>query len=254
MTEKLGIDYSVSRPGGEAISAAGFQFVCRYLSNDSRGITKEEITDLFSYNIDIAFVYESTADRALGGYNAGIIDARFSKHKATELGIPDSIPIYFAVDFDATPEQQDEIDNYLRGCISVLGEDRVGVYGGYWVCLRCQENGTAKYFWQTYAWSGGNLLPGYDIYQYSNGHILNEGEVDYNKANKEFFGQWSNNTTGEDMTPEQVRKLNAVYDALCAGDDTVLQSWNANGNSLLEGYALEQQKLGKVIQKIGGID
>lgn len=65
---------------------------------------------------------------------------------------------------------------------------------------------------------------------------------------------WELYETEESMSPEQVAKLNAVYNALCAGDDRIINEWNANGNSMLLGYALEQQKLAKVIQKIGGID
>ena len=58
----------------------------------------------------------------------------------------------------------------------------------------------------------------------------------------------------DDMTEEQKAKLDAVYNALCAGNQAMIDAWNANGNNLLLGYSLEQEKLGKVITKIGGID
>lgn len=40
----------------------------------------------------------------------------------------------------------------------------------------------------------------------------------------------------DEMTPEQQYKLDAVYNALCAGDKTVIDSWNTNGNSMILGY------------------
>ena len=48
---------------------------------------------------------------------------------------------------------------------------------------------------------------------------------------------------GDEMTPEERAKLDAVYAALTGGVDSVITDWNQNGNSLLLGYALEQGKL-----------
>lgn len=51
----------------------------------------------------------------------------------------------------------------------------------------------------------------------------------------------------EPMTPEERAKLDAVYAALSGGVANVIEDWNANGNSLLLGYAAEQQKLAEHI-------
>ena len=40
----------------------------------------------------------------------------------------------------------------------------------------------------------------------------------------------------EDMTPEQVAKLDAVYAALTGGVPGVLEEWNKQGNALIQGY------------------
>lgn len=45
------------------------------------------------------------------------------------------------------------------------------------------------------------------------------------------------------MTPEERARLDAVYAALTGGIPSVIDDWNAKGNSLLLGYALEQGKL-----------
>lgn len=57
-----------------------------------------------------------------------------------------------------------------------------------------------------------------------------------------------------EMTPEQERKLDAVYNALCAGDQKVIDAWNANGNSMLLGYAIEQRDQDAVEASIPGLD
>jgi hypothetical protein len=61
--------------------------------------------------------------------------------QATACGMPHGSPIYFAVDFDATPAQQVPINAYLTGAASVLGKTCVGVYGSYYVCKRPRRRG-----------------------------------------------------------------------------------------------------------------
>jgi N-acetylmuramoyl-L-alanine amidase len=58
---------------------------------------------------------------------------------------------------------------------------------------------------------------------------------------------------GEDVTPEDRARLDAVYEALVGRGNELaggklLAEWNANGNSLLAGYAIEQQKLADLIK------
>ena len=40
---------------------------------------------------------------------------------------------------------------------------------------------------------------------------------------------------GDDMTPEDKAKLDAVYAAICGGVDKALTDWNAGGNALIQG-------------------
>ena len=62
---------------------------------------------------------------------------------------------------------------------------------------------------------------------------------------------WELYNTEESMNPEQVAKLNAVYNALCAGDSGIINNWNANGNSLLLGYNRLFALTTKVAEKVG---
>jgi len=44
------------------------------------------------------------------------------------------------------------------------------------------DRNVCRWFWQTYAWSGGQVHPATHILQYSNGHRLGGVDCDYNKA------------------------------------------------------------------------
>lgn len=188
-----GVDYSWARPGGATLKRAGRHFAVRYLYPDGqggKGLDLSELQDLQNNGVDVAVVFESYVSRPKEGKAAGIQDARTSQSELERLGLPKNMPVYFAVDWDATPGDQVAIDDYLRGCAEVLGAGRVGVYGGYWVIKRCFENQTAAYLWQTYAWSGGNLHPEAQLYQYRNGQDIN-GAVDFCRALDDNYGQAS---------------------------------------------------------------
>lgn len=184
-----GIDYSFARPEPSAITQAGYQFVCRYLASAAgKAITPSEAQSLQAAGLSLVLVFEDYASQALNGQAQGVADAKEALSQANALGFPADRPIYFAVDFDATPAQQAAIDAYLQGAASVIGADRVGVYGGYWVVKRCLDNGTAKWAWQTVAWSGGNIDPRIHIYQ--NGQSAFGGGADVDEAKQSDYGQW----------------------------------------------------------------
>jgi hypothetical protein len=190
----FGIDWAwASSVNVNAMKKAGVKFACRYLSHDhSKNLTASEAEFLSSAGIALVVVWETTANRALGGSPAGNVDAIEALTQARHIRIPQGRPIYFAVDFDASPAQQAIIDSYLNGAGSVLGTAgyKVGVYGGFYVVKRCLEQGSADYGWQTYAWSGGKIAPSAHIYQYSNGHTLAGVSCDYNRALKGDFGEF----------------------------------------------------------------
>ena len=202
-----GVDYSWARPGGAAIREAGFEFAMRYVpypGDGGKGLGAEEIADLRANGLAFGLVFESAAGRMFDGYPAGAEDAQQSEASVTTIGFPVSLPIYFACDVDTWPEMLALIDDYLQGCASVLGAGRVGVYGEFDVVEHCHEAGTATWFWQTYAWSGGQRSDWNHVYQYLNGQTLNGGAVDYNEAAEE-FGQWK--PEEDDMDDATVKRL-----------------------------------------------
>jgi hypothetical protein len=185
-----GVDLSFARPGGAALSAAGKRFVVRYLTGKDKALTAHEVTDYHAQGLGIALVFESTRGRAREGKAAGTADAKAAAGAATKRGVPESIPIYFAVDFDADPDDWPAIEDYFRAVVAEIGIERVGVYGGIFVVRRCHNTKVARWFWQTYAWSDGKILPYIHLYQYRNGQLINGGKVDFDRAYRPNYGQW----------------------------------------------------------------
>src|SRR5262249_29146963 len=110
-----GLDYAWSRPSSpQALRAAGYTFVARYLSYDTTGknLTAGEARDLFAAGIDVVANWEWGAADALNGFQTGANQARDAAAQAAAAGMPADRPIYFSVDFDAAESQQSAIDNY----------------------------------------------------------------------------------------------------------------------------------------------
>jgi hypothetical protein len=184
----FGLDYAWGNPQPVLFKRAGVKFVMTYVSHDpSKDPGRAERDALKKAGIKVGLVFESTSGRALAGFDAGKQDAAFAKDRAHVLGL-DGMPIYFAVDFDATDAQKPTIARYLEGAVSVLGKSHVGVYGGYHVVKYLVNMKTCDWFWQTYAWSGGAVHPSTHIYQYSNGHSVAGVSCDFNKASQAGLG------------------------------------------------------------------
>lgn len=188
-----GIDYSWARPGGRNIKNAGKQFVVRYLWPDGeggKGLDPGELADLVNNGLEIVLVYQAGTNTILGGAQVGKAQANTAQAEINRLGLPAKSVVYFAADWDAQPGDQAAIDDFLNGAASVIGRERVGIYGSANVMQRTMASGTAKWFWQTYAWSRGRVQEGIHLYQYLNGQNLN-GAVDYNRTSLDNYGQVS---------------------------------------------------------------
>jgi hypothetical protein len=223
MSYPLGLDYAGGRPDPAAIRAAGYEFVVRYLSDGGPNLpgkllTPDEADRLRAAGVEIVSNWETYADRMLEGWQAGVDDANAALAQVLRCGGQRDRPIYFSADWDAFESQQRAIDDYLRGAATVIGEDNVGVYGGYWVVKRCLDNGTARWGWQAEAWSGGNVDSRAQLLQLNNTGYAWVGGVqcDINKATTADYGQWSANGEDDDMafTDEDRAKLNYIFEQL----------------------------------------
>lgn len=190
-----GVDFAAGRPGAKAIKAAGFDFVVRYLSDGGtrlpgKLLLPEEFRDYLDHDVAVVFMWETTAKRMLDGIDGGQFDAMEAVHYlATEIKAPPPIRcVYFAADWDATPEQQAQIDGYLLGAKSVLHPSAVGIYGGFWPLSRAA--GEVSWTEQTVAWSGNNRIDGGHLYQDGSTVTINGIECDVVLALQNDFGQF----------------------------------------------------------------
>jgi hypothetical protein len=191
------VDYSSGRPGGKALAAAGMSFAARYLShNAGKNLTRAEADDLAAHGVSCVVVWETMAQRAGAGRAAGMADAKEAAAQATARGMPSGRPIYFAVDYDATPSA---VVAYFQGVASVLGLARTGVYGGYKVVDYLLDHKLATWAWQTVAWSGGRWDPRAVIRQYASTIRINGVSCDHDTAYAADYGQWM---PGRTPTPE----------------------------------------------------
>lgn len=188
-----GVDYSYDRPTPAGLKAAGKHFVVRYITTPgpgNKGIDKAEYDALRAEGIEVVVVYEGSAGDMKKGHAQGVTDAKAAQANLKGIvGLNDNLPVYFACDWDATPGDQTAINSYLDGAASVLGLDRVGIYGGYYPVKRAHDAKKATWLWQTYAWSGGQILAGIHLYQYKNGVSLANGTVDLCRAMQTEYGQ-----------------------------------------------------------------
>jgi hypothetical protein len=218
-----GVDYAYApHPSAAGLAAAGKHFVCRYGGPGSPGkqLTATERDALFAAGLSIVANAEGAANGLLGGRPVGLAWAASARDHFGALGMPVDRPIYFSADFDCSAGQWPAVREGLRGAASVIGADRVGVYGSYDVMRWAAADKVAVKFWQSYAWSGGRWFAGNDIEQYHNGVTVAGADVDLCRAMTADYGQW-----GESMPLIDDKDFQALafrVEALVAGRDTVI--------------------------------
>jgi hypothetical protein len=211
MTWIEGIDAAWSRPTPAQLVAAGKHFIVGYVSHDvSKNLTEEECQAYLDAGIAVGLVWETTQERALSGRAGGSPDGIEARRQARALGFPDSKPIGFAVDFNATAQQlQALVGPY--GIAFREGVTTSGVYGGKRTIRYFADNHLADHFWQTYAWStAGTTIskmranpddfgwdPRADVQQYHNGVSISGHDTDLDRA-KDLSAFWTKEN--QDMT------------------------------------------------------
>jgi Domain of unknown function (DUF1906) len=188
-----GVDYSQNVPmTATEARANGLSFVCRYVSTpgNDKNIRQSEVDDFRAHGVGIVLVFENGTDSALGGHAQGAMDAKSADSQGNSLGLA-GIPIYFAVDFDAQPNQYAALDSYFQGVVAVLGMARVGAYGGYYVIKHFLDNKIVHYAWQAIAWSNGNIDPRAHIFQDAGATVAGvDVDLDRTVSSDVDFGQW----------------------------------------------------------------
>lgn len=186
-----GVDYAFPpRPRPSVLAARGVKFVVRYGGrniDDSKMLTATELAGLRGAGIDIVANVEGSAG-GFNSYSAGQSWAVKGRDWFGDLGMPSDRPIYFSVDVGSP--NWSAVRAACQGAASVIGADRVGIYGGYDTIKFVHDNGLARWFWQTFAWSGGRWHPAAHIQQYRNGVTIDGADCDLDRAMTDDYGQW----------------------------------------------------------------
>jgi len=193
ITPIYGVDYSWYRPAPSSLVASGYHYAIRYSSYEpGKNLSLGEEQGLIGAGLDVVLVWEDGAENSLSGYNQGASDATTAQAQMTADGAPAGRPIYFCIDFDASAGQAAVINSYFDGVASVLGRNRTGAYGGYYIINELLNAGKITWAFQTYAWSSGAWDSRAQIRQIQNG--IASGEMDLDEALATDYGQWGPGT------------------------------------------------------------
>jgi hypothetical protein len=191
----------------KALKAAGFEFVARYLPTTAwKGLSAEEANLIKAAGLKLVSIFEKEATKLSYFTKAqGVSDAQEAYKLAKAVGQPSGSTIYFAVDYEAQPAHMGAIIEYLSGIKQCLVDYKVGLYGSYAVMMAVK--GKVDYYWQTYAWSKGQVADHIHMHQYQNGVNVCGVQLDRNDI-RQSPGAWNEscNTDG----PKPIMKLKAL--------------------------------------------
>jgi LysM repeat protein len=177
----------------KALKEAGFDFVARYLGNSWKTFDLEEAKAIQSASLKLISIYETSPTSVFYFTKSqGISDAKAAYDYAKVVGQPIGTAIYFTVDYDAQDAHMGAILAYLDGLKETLKEYKIGLYGSYSVMNAVK--GKVDYYWQTYAWSHGQIADFIHMHQYENGVTIAGVQLDRNDVKKD-PGAWPLNIT-----------------------------------------------------------
>ena len=204
--ESLGIlfDYSAGVLKAADIKAAGALGAIRYVSDRrpnaqwmlGKPIQLPEARDLYQAGLKIVSNYQfGKADTAdwLGGQAAGVTHAKRGWELHTAAGGPVGAPIYVSIDDNPTLEQyKQQVAPYLRAWESVIGHQRVGIYGNSTTIEWALQDGLGSWFWQhNWGTPQGYIHPEAHLHQFEiDARSVAGVGVDLNDILKPQFGQW----------------------------------------------------------------
>jgi len=183
----FGVDCAVPLTAAKtkSLAAEGVKFVVRYLVPSSyawKRLIKSEADAIQEAGLRLASVFQLGEDRPKGGAANGKADGKAALTEAKLIGQPLGSAIFMAVDYQAQSDDYDKIEAYLRAAQTELSEYHVGVYGHYGLVEEMARRGACRYFWQTYAWSGGKKSGRAHLWQYKNNVAMAGHTVDYNEC------------------------------------------------------------------------
>jgi hypothetical protein len=175
-----GIDASVDLTRFASSLAANYNFAVRYYNiiNHSKNLTLAEANILNAAGLRIAVVWENghPTRASYFSFEQGVHDGTSAYHYASvQIQQPADTPIYFAVDYDASPEDTagviTEYFNGIQQAFNTISRNSPvyvpGVYGSGLVCSTILNAGLAAFAWlaQSTGWRGSKTFQNYNIKQ-----------------------------------------------------------------------------------------
>lgn len=185
----------------KTLKNTGFDYVGRYLGTSWKSFDAAEAKAIQDAGIKLISVFEKSSTSP--GYFTkaqGIADAKEAMQNAKSVNQPVGSAIYFTVDYNAQPAHMGAIGDYLDGVKQTLQGYKVGLYGNYNTVMG--QKGKVDFYWQTYAWSNGQVADHIHIHQYQNDITVQGVAIDRNDI-KQDPGHWE--------TPKPVSNDDYLY-------------------------------------------
>lgn len=206
------VDYSAGVPSASAVKNAGHVGAVRYVSDPraewmaGKPLSRQEADAFRAEGLNLVSNFEYSKGDAKRGFAGGVADAARAASLHTDAGGPNDAPIFFSVDWDIRlSEWNSTVVEYFRGAASVIGKQRVGIYGHSRVCAWAAEDDVIghsstpgkRWAWQTIAWSRGAVTDCVVLLQNvvdtaSNpGPVIDGVTVDVSDVLADDYGQWN---------------------------------------------------------------
>ncbi|MGP7817651.1 glycoside hydrolase domain-containing protein [Niallia sp. 01092] len=171
-----------------SLKNAGFDYAARYLGNSWKSFDKKEAEVIQVAGLYLISIFQKSANYgAYFTYEQGVADAKEAMEYAYAVEQPKGTAIYFAVDFEADSAHLKDVLQYFSGVKKTLKDYKLGIYGSYTVMHAVKD--VADYYWQTYAWSRGQVADFIHMHQYENDVEVNGVTIDRNDIKKS-PGHW----------------------------------------------------------------
>lgn len=228
----------------KGIKAAGYDFVPRYLvpSRFTKYLSHQESVNLTAAELWIVSVFEWYETRPNEGYAAGLADGEMAFICAKDVEQPEDSAIYFAVDYDAQPNDYDAIENYFKGAAQGIQNYSIGGYGSEAVMEEMYRRGVIKHIWQTKAWSRRDSVHR-NIFQAKNGIVVAgvTGDLNYSYGNEGWWNLVAKPTVDfdQDAATKVINVMKALYGA--SADTNVENAAHYAADALRDAVGLPKQ-------------
>ncbi len=178
-------DYSFSRPDLLVLKAAGYSGVIRYVGwspqsvdQGDKIISTQEADRIYAAGLGLALVFQTGKYRPTDGAPGGYVDAETAIAHANHLGYRGVL--FAAIDYDTA--LTDLVYQYLYNFHVTVKRAgfKSGVYGGVRIVRAVATEIQMDYYWQTIAWSYGEIADEAHIHQQTQ-FQLGGGTIDHNE-------------------------------------------------------------------------